>query len=310
MKHGQALEELAASLAGCRAVLGQSQEHCMHNLKDDIMQYLEDTRSSPASLAPTDDYLSGFCWGPGGSKGATDSQSVALPGLLALVLDQLDFGVIVCDEHAHLKMANDAARRELLLGDPLWVNANADVCVSRTRPEVAIQWRAALSDAVRGQRRHMLRLWSNSVHLMATVLPLAPLEAGGAVLALVLLSRRQVATDIMVTLFAKVWGLTGAEAEVLMGLANGARLEDLARTRKVKLSTLRAQSASLRAKTGVRRVEDLLLMVAGLPPTAGALRCSKTQPSAPALPQVSTAFFTSKLPTQRLLHTVSLAVPL
>jgi DNA-binding CsgD family transcriptional regulator len=203
-------------------------------------------------------------------QGGWNEPTQSEPSLLALALDQLDFGVIICGPEGQLRLANDAARREIALGSPLAIDRFGKLAPEGCAADVATQWRVALSKAAHLQRRRMVPLWANGTSLMATVLPLG--QASQAC-ALVLLSRRQVATDIMVALFGKVHDLTAAECCVLLGLVNGKRLADMALERKVQMSTLRAQVASLRAKTGVSRVEDLILMVAAMPPMTSALRC-------------------------------------
>ncbi len=192
-------------------------------------------------------------------------------GLLSLVLDQLDYGVIVCDKDGHLILSNDAARREISLGNPLALDTSGQLQLKGVGPDICSRWRAALFAAVHSHKRQLLTFVSGGPGFSAAVLPLGGSDLGCA---LVLLSRRHLATDIVVTHFGQAHDLTEAESKVLSHLANGMKLKDLACERKVKMSTLRAQVASLREKTGVSRMGDLVLMLAGLPPMTSALRCS------------------------------------
>jgi DNA-binding CsgD family transcriptional regulator len=66
--------------------------------------------------------------------------------------------------------------------------------------------------------------------------------------------------------------LTTAECRVFTGLVQGRRVTDLAAEHGVKVSTVRSQVSSLRAKFGVGRIEDLVRIAAELPPMAPSFR--------------------------------------
>jgi len=90
--------------------------------------------------------------------------------------------------------------------------------------------------------------------------------------ALLLLGRRGLAPELAVQQLGRLYELTSAEQDVLINLLAGARIEAMARARGVAVSTVRTQVAALRAKFGVRRVDDITRLVAELPPMLGALR--------------------------------------
>jgi DNA-binding NarL/FixJ family response regulator len=104
--------------------------------------------------------------------------------------------------------------------------------------------------------------------LMVSVMPLGQHPAW----ALVMLGRRQPAPDLAVEMLGKLYELTQAEQNVLIRLLAGERVEAIARTRGVKLSTLRTQVSSVRDKLGARRLEDLVRLAAELPPMSSVLR--------------------------------------
>ena len=189
--------------------------------------------------------------------------------LLSEVLEQVDTGILVCTENGRIVLANDAGRRELQRGHPLSVDAEGWLLVAGKRELAATQCRPALRAAVLTQRRDLLALDDGQHKLMVAV---TPLGRGGSPWALLLLGRRNPAPELAMELFGKLCDLTQAERSVLVALVTGERVVSVARQRGVKIATVRTQVSALRAKLGAERVEDLVRMVAGLPPVTGALR--------------------------------------
>jgi DNA-binding CsgD family transcriptional regulator len=72
--------------------------------------------------------------------------------------------------------------------------------------------------------------------------------------------------------FARSRGLTPAESEVLKLLCLGHEPAAIAARQQVAISTIRTQIGSIRAKTGVASIRELVQRVAVLPPVLGALR--------------------------------------
>jgi DNA-binding CsgD family transcriptional regulator len=203
---------------------------------------------------------------------------------MAELLEELDTAVIVCCTEGHVEFANSAARRELLLGKPLAIDAKGLLCLTEGAQAALFQLRSALRAAVHAQRRQLLALRDGAHSLMASVMPLGQ----QAPWALVMLGRRQPAPNLAVQMLSKLYALTNAEQQVLVGLLAGQRVEAIAQERGVKLSTLRTQVSALREKLGASRLEDLVRLAAELPPMGSALR-------SPALPAfgsngVGTAF--------------------
>jgi DNA-binding CsgD family transcriptional regulator len=189
--------------------------------------------------------------------------------LLSEVLEQVDTGILVCTESARIVLANDAGRRELQRGQPVSVDAEGWLLVAGKRETAVKQCRPALRAAVFSQRRDLLALDDGQHKLMVAV---TPLGRGGSAGALMLLGRRHAAPELAMELFGKLCDLTQAERAVLVALAAGERVITVARQRGVKIATVRTQVSALRAKLGAERVEDLVRMVAVLPPVTGALR--------------------------------------
>jgi DNA-binding CsgD family transcriptional regulator len=197
----------------------------------------------------------------------------AVPALdasaLTEVLEAMDVGVIVCGEDGRVVHANDAGRRELRRGQSLGVDAAGLITLPAVDTQAMLRLWNALRGAVRAGRRELIPLRDGPRMMTLSVLPLA---AGEDRLAMLLLGRRQPAPDLAVAMLARQASLTEAEAGVLHALLSGARLEEVAAQRGTKISTLRTQAASLRAKLGVKRLEDLVRVAGELPPMGQALR--------------------------------------
>ncbi len=197
---------------------------------------------------------------------------VCLPAeSLAGVLDDLDTGVLVCDANGQVLLFNEAARRELADGGVLQIEADGALSVPGSAS--LLQLRRAVHGAAWERRHQLVPLRSGQHTLMVAVQPLraAPASQPCAVL---LLGRRCLGADLTVQRLGGLYDLTEAEKAVLTSLLAGTRVTALARLRGVAVSTVRTQVAALRAKFGVRRIDDLTRLVAELPPMMSALRRS------------------------------------
>lgn len=186
----------------------------------------------------------------------------------AEILEELDTGVIVCDESGRLALANNAARGELLVGRPLAVDAAGVICLADEAQGALRQWQSALRAAAVSRHRQMLALSDGTQRLMVSVMPLGQQPRW----ALVMLGRRQPAPTLALEMLGSLYALTGAEQQVLVGLLAGQRVEAIACERGVAVATLRSQVGSIREKLGAGRLEDLVRLAAGLPPMSSVLR--------------------------------------
>lgn len=193
----------------------------------------------------------------------------AAAGCLLAVLDALDTGVLVCDERGRLLLANHAARHTLGEGDVLCLTADGALDVRGGAGLLAL--RRAVHAAALNRGYQLVPLRSGLRSLMVSVQPLRTAEIA-APCALLLLGRRRLCPDLAVQELARLYELTQAECEVLANLLGGVRVGRMATDRGVAVSTVRTQVAALRAKFGVRRVEDITRLVAELPPMEGALQ--------------------------------------
>ena len=189
-------------------------------------------------------------------------------GLLA-VLDAMDTGVIVSDASGRLLMANDSASREL--ADGRLIRVADDGVLDVTGGAGLLALRRAVHGASRDLSHQLVLLRHADQRLLLSVQPLHTADMPQPC-ALLLMGRRTLAPELAVRHLARLHELTGAEQGVLAGLLAGERIDAMARARGVALSTVRTQVASLRTKFGVRRVDDLIRLVAELPPMRGVLR--------------------------------------
>lgn len=206
---------------------------------------------------------------------ASSPFGLAMPGMssqwLLRALDELDHGIAIVDGDGRVLHLNHVAQAELDGEHPLRLVAGE----LRARDgRDALSLREALQGAKRGLRR-MFAVGGDTARM---VLAVVPLEVGGSGsgsrdgAALVNFSKRRMCEELSVEGFARCHGLTMAETQVLKGLCAGVTPQQVADEQGVKLSTVRTQISSLRAKTGASSIRALVKQVAQLPPMVGALR--------------------------------------
>jgi DNA-binding CsgD family transcriptional regulator len=130
--------------------------------------------------------------------------------------------------------------------------------------------RRAVHAACLSRSYQLLPLRHGERQRMVSVQPLRMAD-GAPPCALLLLGRRQLCPELAVQELGRLYDLTAAERSVLASLLAGVPVAAMARARGVAVSTVRSQVAALRAKFGVRRIDDITRLVAELPPMLGAL---------------------------------------
>jgi DNA-binding CsgD family transcriptional regulator len=184
------------------------------------------------------------------------------------MLDEIDYGLLVVGSDGQVIYMNHAARLELDDGHPLHVLGHA-LCAQRAQDVAPLL--DALGAAQRGLRR-LLRLGTGARRVSISVVPLRQGPRPASAATLLVLGKRQLCSALSVQAYAGSVGLTAAETRVLELLCGGARPTAVAAQLGVALSTVRTQIASIRAKTGVASLRELVQLVAVLPPLVGALR--------------------------------------
>jgi DNA-binding CsgD family transcriptional regulator len=187
---------------------------------------------------------------------------------LAAALDELDYGIVLLFDGAHVVHINDAARVELDDKHPLQLLGNE--LRARFARDVAPLHEAVSDASLRGMRR-LLTLGKDAERASVSVVPLEAADAGPRAV-LVVLGKRTVCESLSVQGFARSYGLTAAETRVLVALCNGIPPAQAAVELGVAISTIRSQIGSMRQKTGAESIRALVRQVAVLPPVKGALR--------------------------------------
>lgn len=185
--------------------------------------------------------------------------------LLALVLDEIDYAVLVVSASGQLHFGNHLAMRECSNTGPLQLQQGQ--VSTRHRADQAGLMRA-LADAERG-RRSLLPLQDAHGRVTAAVVPL---RTGPDARVLLVLAKRQVCEALSVSFFSRMHALTPTEDAVLQALCKGLRPREIAQHQCVAISTIRTQVSSIRSKTAAASIRELVKQVATLPPIAPAVK--------------------------------------
>ncbi|MES2956419.1 MAG: helix-turn-helix transcriptional regulator [Pseudomonadota bacterium] len=184
--------------------------------------------------------------------------------VLSVLIDVLAHGVIVVGERGQLIHANQAARAELNRRRVLGKVGDEIHAITPTDGKTL---QMALIKAA-GGKRSLVNVCGGGLSLMLAVVPLKPeIGAKGNRIAL-FFSRAEVCESGMFGFFARSYGLTQTEEQVLMILCRGLSTPEIALQMKVAVSTVRSHVRSLCAKTGSSGVRELVNRVAVLPPVA------------------------------------------
>jgi DNA-binding CsgD family transcriptional regulator len=199
------------------------------------------------------------------------SENAGLVRLMASVLDEVDYGLMLLSGDGLVVHANHAALRELGSSHPLELRSR------RLRAREA-QEQPALSDALDSARkrgaRSMLNLGSGTARVGLSIVPL-PLSlsnraAGNAVL--MTLQRAQLVEKLSVGAFARSHSLSQREEQVLTALCEGLRPTQIAERLGVAVATVRSHVHNLKEKTHCGSMVELVKQVALLPPLVTALK--------------------------------------
>lgn len=187
------------------------------------------------------------------------------PGLrhLSMMLDEIDYGMLLLNEEAVVLHANHAARAELDATHPLQVLGRQ--LRARHAIDVARLHDALAAASLRGLRR-LVQLGEGDGRVTLSVVPLPDGHT------LVVLGKRRLSERLSVQCFARAHGLTPAETRVLELLCENHTPREIAELNGVGLATVRTQIGSIRAKTGAATIRELVRQVAVLPPIVSAIK--------------------------------------
>ena len=186
------------------------------------------------------------------------------PDVLSLLVDVLGHGVIVVGEHGRIIHANRVARTELSRHRVL---DRLDGEIHTVTPADSRTLQQALSMALAG-KRSLINVTGGGLTLTLAVVPLKPDAEAWDVRIALFFARAEVCESGMFGFFARSYGLTQTEEQVLAILCRGLSTPEIAVQLKVAVSTVRSHVRSLCAKTGSSGVRELVNRVAVLPPVA------------------------------------------
>ncbi|HOM12856.1 MAG TPA: helix-turn-helix transcriptional regulator [Rubrivivax sp.] len=186
-----------------------------------------------------------------------------------LMLDEIDYGVLLLDGGGQLLHLNHVARCELDGEHPLWL-LGRQLCTREAADRERLH--DALAAATQRGLRRLLLLGQGAHRVTVAVVPLAAPGQAGEVATQLSLGKRHMCGELGVHWYARSHGLTSTEARVLESLSEGLQPNEIASRHGVELSTIRSQIASIRLKTHCDSIGALVRRVAVLPPLVGALR--------------------------------------
>jgi DNA-binding CsgD family transcriptional regulator len=199
---------------------------------------------------------------------ALDAEMPPMARCYELMLDEIDYGVLLLGDGAQVLHLNHAARCELdaqhplqLLGRQLRARDMADM----------VRLHDALQAAMQRGLRRLLMVGQDEHRVAVAVVPLRT-DQGGHAATQLSMGKRHMCGGLGVQWFARSHGLTLAETRVLEALSEGVQPNDIALRHGVGIATIRSQVASIRLKTRSDSIGALVRQVAVLPPLVGALR--------------------------------------
>ena len=203
-----------------------------------------------------------------GGNSSRDGMNGAGSGL-ALVMDELAYGVLVTSLDNQVLHANQAARHELARRRVLGIR---DKLLYGCSPDDGKALQEAVTKVGQGKRSMVTLSTPDGFSLTMAVLPLKVDEATGVIRAAFMFSRASVCESLMLCFFARSHSLTATEEHVLGILCQGYSAPEVAAKLNVAVSTVRSHVRSLCAKTRSSGVRELVNRIAVLPPVAPSLR--------------------------------------
>lgn len=200
-------------------------------------------------------------------------ENAGLVRLMASILDEVDYGLMLLSANALVVHANHAALRELGSNHPLELRSR------RLRARDGLE-QQPLADALDAARHRGVRCMLNlgtaparvGLSIVPLPLPLSNTASGNAVL--LTLQRAQLVEKLSVGAFARERGLSQREEEVLTALCEGLRPTQIAERMGVAVATVRSHVHNLKEKTNCNSMVELVKQVALLPPMVTALKSS------------------------------------
>lgn len=179
---------------------------------------------------------------------------------LAQAQDGIGYGILTLSSRGTVLQSNRTAERILQRGDALTIRGG---CVVPVAPGDRERFSAVLARSKAGRWAGALRLnRRGGGHYVVSALSAL---AGGERRMLLVISDPQQRDPSLVDRLRMLYGLSGSEADVAIGLAEGGSPACLAAQRETSLETVRNQIKAVSAKLGCSRQAEIVALVAGLP---------------------------------------------
>lgn len=178
----------------------------------------------------------------------------------AEVLNLLSVGFVLTNASAQIVSVNTAGANYLGASDGLYDDKGV-LCAETAADTMAM--RQCIRDAVENGSSGTL-LVRRSREIRPHAVGIRPCRSNGESLALVVIQDNGQKSPAYVERVRSMFRLAPAEADIVVQLALGADLPEIAASRGVKINTIRTQMASAMVKVGVRRQAELVAAIAGL----------------------------------------------
>ncbi|MDZ7812114.1 MAG: LuxR C-terminal-related transcriptional regulator [Ideonella sp.] len=193
--------------------------------------------------------------------------------LLAAVLDEVDYGLMLVADGGRVIHANHFARQMLDGGHWLEIRLGK---LKALNPKHQTQLLEAISAAQLKDARAMLNVGVEGAAAVGlSVVPL-PLEVDATAQVerpvLITLQRSQLVEELSVGAFARAHSLSRREEQVLGCLCQGMKPTEIARLLQISEGTIRTHVHNLKAKAHCNSMVELVKRVAVLPPIMTALK--------------------------------------
>ena len=197
----------------------------------------------------------------------------AVSAMLAAMLDEVDYPMLLVSAGLALAYSNKAGRRRL--ADSAVFCPTATALRLRDAADHAALGRAVAAACQQGLRTMLQVRDASGRSDGPSSIAIVPVQHGaGSPWALLTLAKPALCEQLSVQGFGRAHGLTASELRVLDALCTGRTPRAVASDHGVLLSTVRTQITSLRAKCGARDIRELLRRVAELPPLVNVLQAA------------------------------------
>lgn len=176
------------------------------------------------------------------------------------VLNLLSVGFVLTNGAGQIVSVNTAGAHYLSTADGLYDDKGV---LSAETSADTMSLRQCIRDAVEtgGSGTLLIR---RSREIRPHAVGIRPCRSNGQALALVVIQDNGQKSPAYVERVRAMYRLAPAEADIVVQLALGADLPEIAASRGVKINTIRTQMASAMVKVGVRRQAELVAAIAGL----------------------------------------------